>query len=203
MVKPYVLLLVQTTTCITVISMGFNDFMNTRTIRSLLILLIFTLFSVQAIENHVYGLYEAIDLPELDITVKAKLDTGAKTSSLGATDIKTFKKDGVEWVSFKPQIAGKTLPEIEKLLVRHSNIKRRVDDINQGQVLHTKRPVVMLQLCFDGEFHTIEVNLADRSRFVYPLLIGSKTLIQLKAVVDPRLKYQAVAKCNEPTIGEN
>ncbi|MEH6367701.1 MAG: RimK/LysX family protein, partial [Pseudomonas marincola] len=40
---------------------------------------------------------EAIIEPEA-ITVKAKLDTGAKTSSMDAKDLETFKKDGEDWV---------------------------------------------------------------------------------------------------------
>lgn len=153
---------------------------------------------VHATEKKIYGLNEKVMLPELgNIVIKAKLDTGAKTSSLGATNIKIFKRNGEHWVRFKPQIKGKDLPEIERLLVRHSQIKRRVADIvdNDDDALLTKRPVILMNMCFDGQLHAIEVNLTDRSHFIYPLLLGSTSLISLKAIVDPSIKYQAIIDC--------
>ncbi|MBQ1557853.1 MAG: ATP-dependent zinc protease, partial [Pseudomonas sp.] len=45
------------------------------------------------------GLREWINLPELGIIgLRAKIDTGASTSSLHASDIQPFQKDGEDWV---------------------------------------------------------------------------------------------------------
>lgn len=48
----------------------------------------------------VYGLNEYARLSDIDLEVAAKLDTGAKTASLSARDIKRFKRNGESWVRF-------------------------------------------------------------------------------------------------------
>ncbi|MEB0151207.1 RimK/LysX family protein, partial [Pseudomonas sp. CCC2.2] len=51
-------------------------------------------------EKTVYGLNEYAELTGIDLLVAAKLDTGAKTASLSARDLKRFKRDGESWVRF-------------------------------------------------------------------------------------------------------
>src|SRR5438128_12374891 len=53
-----------------------------------------------AAEKTVYGLNEYAKLAGIDLEVAAKLDTGAKTASLSARDIKRFKRNGESWVRF-------------------------------------------------------------------------------------------------------
>ena len=53
-----------------------------------------------AADKTIYGLNEYATLPELDTQLAAKLDTGAKTASLSARDIRRFKRDGETWVRF-------------------------------------------------------------------------------------------------------
>ncbi|WP_392553505.1 ATP-dependent zinc protease [Orbus wheelerorum] len=156
-----------------------------------LFLLVIGMLNAQA--KNIFGLYEKVQLPEIGSQViKAKLDTGALTSSFGATDIHFFEKDGKEWVRFKPQIAGKAPKTIEKPIVRYSKIKTRSDDLRDDEDnSHSKRPVVVINICFDGTLYPTEVNLTDRSRFNYPLLLGSSALVQFKAIVDPSVKYQS------------
>lgn len=152
---------------------------------------------VNAQAKNIYGLYELVQIPAIDnLEVKAKLDTGALTSSLGATDIHFFKKNGREWVRFKPQVKALDLPVMEKEVIRHSKIKTRNDDVVESENnLHSRRPVVMLDICFNGIVYPTEVNLTDRSRFNYPLLLGSSALVEYQAIVDPSLKFQSAAKC--------
>lgn len=161
-----------------------------------LCLLVIGMVNVQA--KNIYGLYEKVQLPEIDnLKVKAKLDTGALTSSFGATDIEFFEKDGAQWVRFRPQVKNLELPILEKELVRHSKIKVRSDDLDEeDDKAYTRRPVVVLNICFDGVLYPTEVNLTDRSRFNYPLLLGSSALVNYKAVIDPSLKFQSSSlKC--------
>ncbi|QIQ22413.1 ATP-dependent zinc protease [Zophobihabitans entericus] len=148
-----------------------------------------------AAQKPIYGIYEKVKLVEFDnVVVRAKFDTGALTTSLGATNIHIFDKDGVDWVRFTPQIEGVTLPEMESPLVRHSNIKRRSGDTSDD-VLHTVRPVIMLDICFDGKIYSVEANLTDRSRFNYPLLVGKTALQEFNILIDPKLKYQSKPDC--------
>lgn len=140
----------------------------------------------------VYGLFERVILPDIGPgAVEAKLDTGAETSSLGARDIIIFEKEGQDRVRFTPQLQG--APEMELPLFRTSRIKRRADDT--GDTSSLRRPVVLLNICFDGKTYQIEVNLTDRSRFEYPLLIGSRALVHMGAAVDPSLSGTASVSC--------
>lgn len=163
-------------------------------ILSLCLLTVLTAMNVEA--KNIYGLYEKVQLEDVgDLTIKAKLDTGALTSSFGATNIEFFEKDGKNWVRFKPQVKALDLPAIEKEVVRESKIKIRHDDLRlDSNISHTKRPVVLMNICFDGKTYEIEVNLTDRSRFNYPLLLGSSSLTQLNAIIDPSLKFESKTK---------
>ncbi|WP_083233081.1 ATP-dependent zinc protease family protein [Pseudomonas graminis] len=145
-----------------------------------------------AAEKTVYGLNEYAELADIDLQVAAKLDTGAKTASLSARDIKRFKRNGESWVRFYLAIDDAHEHPIERPLARVSKIKRRAGDIDaDDDKKYTARPVISLDVCMGGALRTIEVNLTDRSAFQYPLLIGSEALKHFDALVDPSLKYAA------------
>lgn len=145
-----------------------------------------------AAEKTVYGLNEYVSLADLDLQVAAKLDTGAKTASLSARDIKRFKRDGETWVRFYLAIDDAHSHPIERPLARISKIKRRAGDFDPDEgKTYTARPVIELEVCMGKARRSIEVNLTDRSAFQYPLLIGSEALKRLDALVDPSLKYAA------------
>ncbi len=158
---------------------------------SLLCLLLLPAFA-QAADKTVYGLNEYARLGGLDLEVAAKLDTGAKTASLSARDIKRFKRDGESWVRFYLGIDSAHKHPIERPLARVSKIKRRAGDYDgESGKAYTARPVIELEICMGRTQRTIEVNLTDRSAFQFPLLIGSEALKHFSAVVDPSLKYAA------------
>jgi len=157
-----------------------------------------------AANKTVYGLNEYARLIEIDIEIAAKLDTGAKgaqrggldtgakTASLSARDIKHFKRDGESWVRFYLASDSKHVHPIERPLARVSKIKRRADDLDpDDDNRYSSRPVISLDICMGESLRTIEVNLTDRSAFQYPLLIGSEALKRFDALVDPSLKYAA------------
>ena len=145
-----------------------------------------------AADKTVYGLNEYAELAGIDLQVAAKLDTGAKTASLSARDIKRFKRDGESWVRFYLAIDDAHEHPIERPLARVSKIKRRAGDVDpDDEKKYTARPVISLDVCMGKASRTIEVNLTDRSAFQYPLLIGSEALKRFDALVDPSLKYAA------------
>ncbi|MGE7992950.1 ATP-dependent zinc protease [Pseudomonas sp. NPDC089554] len=145
-----------------------------------------------AAEKTVYGLNEYARLADLDLELAAKLDTGAKTASLSARDIKRFKRNGESWVRFYLAVDTAHSRPIERPLARVSKIKRRAGDYDpeEGKA-YTARPVIELNICMGRAMRTIEVNLTDRSSFQFPLLIGSEALKHFDALVDPSLKYAA------------
>lgn len=160
--------------------------------KSLLALLSILALPVMAAEPTLYGRYENIALPELGETLKAKMDTGAYTASLSAKDIELFTRDGNEWVRFRLATKNADGKVYEHELSRISKIKNRVDEEEEGDFPEvSKRPVIDLELCLGDVKRTVEVNLADRSHFNYPLLIGSKALKEFKAAVNPAKKFTA------------
>ncbi|WP_137817166.1 ATP-dependent zinc protease [Pseudomonas sp. 2FG] len=145
-----------------------------------------------AADKTIYGLNEYAQLPDINQQVAAKLDTGAKTASLSARDIKRFKRDGETWVRFYLAIDDAHAHPIERPLARISKIKRRAGDYDPDEEkTYTARPVIELDICMGKALRSIEVNLTDRSAFQYPLLIGSEALKRFDALVDPSLKYAA------------
>ena len=147
---------------------------------------------VLAAEPTLYGRYEYIKLAELGKTLKAKMDTGAYTASLSARDIERFKRAGDEWVRFRLAADGADDTLYEHRLARISKIKNRADEGDDPAAADvSKRPVIDLQLCLGHELRTVEVNLADRSSFNYPLLIGAKALREFNAAIDPAKRFTA------------
>ena len=125
------------------------------------------------------------------IETKAKLDTGAKTSSIHAENIERFKKDGDRWVRFVLVLEG-TDDEVhrvamEKPIERNIRVKDHDDP-------SSRRPIVELPMCFDGRVHNVDFSLADRSGFIYSVLIGRRFLNDV-AVVDAGRTFLTKASC--------
>lgn len=136
-------------------------------------------------ERDVWGYQERALLPELNLSVQAKLDTGALTASLHALDIEVFERDSEEWVRFRTG-TGKKMFSVERPLEKHSRIKRRSDDLTEEhEKSYSRRPVVLLPICIGNHLETIPVNLVDRGRFLYPLLIGREGLEQFNVLIHP------------------
>ena len=137
------------------------------------------------------GWVEKVRINGHDFEVKAKLDTGARTSSIHAKDIKSFKKDGVRWVKFTLVLTdnkdNKHEIPIEKPRSRRTNIKN-----HDGE--HDKRHVVDFEICFNGRTYTTEFTLADRREYIYDVLLG-RQFLKKTAIVDPKQIFLTTAKC--------
>jgi hypothetical protein len=140
------------------------------------------------------GWLETIYLTELpDSETKAKLDTGAETSSINAHNIADITRDGRPWVRFELDLKDRqgkvrTLT-LDRPRLRNVLIKER--DGKPG-----RRPVVTLEICFSGNLYQAEFTLADRSEFNYPVLLGRRFLAGV-AVVDPQSTYLTQPDCSD------
>ncbi|MBC9249383.1 ATP-dependent Zn protease [Pseudomonas alcaligenes] len=134
------------------------------------------LFSLTAQAREPLGwVEEGVLLPE-NIEVKVKMDTGALTSSLDAKDIQRFQRDGQHWVRFKVELVdnktGKeVVSELERPVLR--NVKLR----GAGGVDH--RPVVQMTICIGQQRYDEQFSLRNRSKMLYPVLLGRRTLEHL------------------------
>lgn len=124
-----------------------------------------TATSVSALE--VAGYIEKVQIAGTDLVFKARLDSGATTSSLNALDLEKFERDGKDWVRFEvidPTDEAKRIP-LEYPVKRYVRIVR-----HDGN--HQSRPVIQLPLCIANHERLEDVSLVDRSELTYQLLVG-------------------------------
>lgn len=129
-----------------------------------------------AADRPVFGWVEKTTLEPWGVELKAKLDSGALTSSLHATDVEIFEKDDDEWVRFtvdvRDEASGKKVqktfekPRYRKVLIRGAG---GID----------RRPVVLMNLCMGDTVYEEQFTLNDRSDMNYPVLLGRRTLSHL------------------------
>lgn len=125
--------------------------------------------------------YVYLDPPGLEFT--ARIDTGARTSSLNAMTLMEFERDGKPYVKFtmeNPQ-TGEPI-EITRRLRRTVKIKERGDRAAQ------ERPVVKMRVTVGSINELIDFTLENRSKFKHQVLIGRNLLRDL-AIVDVSTSY--------------
>jgi hypothetical protein len=143
----------------------------------------------------ILGWVENARLMDPAITLKAKLDTGAETSSLDAEVIKKFRKGGKRWVRFR--LTDRDTGE-DFIIVRE---RMRTIGVVQHDGSSQRRPVVEMQVCIASRVISTEVSLIDRSEFNYPLLLGRNAL-QKFALVDPGDTFLSEPACGPQTGNE-
>ena len=150
-------------------------------------LLLATHLSAQDDKLQFVGYIENISVTEVDFVVKAKLDTGATTTSINASIIEesppgTKRKD--RYVVFSVKTKNGPSPPIRKKIVRWVRIKKKTGG-------YIRRPTVTMKFCIAGRIVEEEVNLADRDALIYDLLIGRNVLAKAHLVVDSSLTFTA------------
>jgi len=133
-------------------------------------------------ERIVMGWLEAVVIEPWGVKLRAKLDTGAKTSSLHTQSIERFKRKGKVWVRFTLDEYDKQTKEtkvftMERPLIREARVKNE-----EGNPV--PRPVISMEFCLDGVMYDAEFTLADRANFFYRVLLGRRFLKDV-ALVDP------------------
>jgi hypothetical protein len=136
-------------------------------------------------ERSVIGWREWVCLPELGVArIKAKVDTGARSSSLHAFDIQYFERDGRQFVRFRlhPLQRNTRLVTVAEAEV----IEFRPIKSSTGHV--TSRPVVRTQIQLMGSCWPIEVTLASRDEMGFRMLLGREA-VRGRFVVDAGGSY--------------
>lgn len=131
------------------------------------------------------GWREWIGLPGLNISrIKAKIDTGARTSALHAFKVEPFTRDGKAWVRFSIHpIQGDTGTVVEcEALVKD---RRVVRDSGGHEEL---RFVIDTQIQIGQERFRAEMTLTDRDTMTFRVLLG-RTALRARYVIHPGQSY--------------
>lgn len=133
-------------------------------------------------EKLIIGWAEWVQLPQIGLPlIKAKADTGARTSALHAFDIQTFSGKGGPWVRFKihPLQGNNEItitceaPVIDRRLVTDSGGK--------GE----KRLVIETFATIGGITRAIEITLTNREKMAFRMLIGRQAMERFGIIVNP------------------
>lgn len=135
----------------------------------------------------VLGWREWVSFPDLELpAVKAKVDTGARTSALHAFDIQHDSGPGGDWVSFSVQPLQRNTKIIKRCKARVID-NRRVTDSGG----HTEdRIFVETRVQIGDLVRTIELTLTERHNMLFRMLLG-RTALMPDIVVDPCKSYHA------------
>ena len=133
----------------------------------------------------ILGSEEWCSFPELGIpTIKARVDSGAKTSALHAINIAPFKNEGQNWVRFdiNPiQNNVKTVIHCEAPLV-----DKRVVKSSSG--FREERYVIQTKLEIGNTNWNIEMTLTNRDSMGFRMLLGREAMSG-RVLVDPEQQY--------------
>ncbi len=133
----------------------------------------------------ILGSEEWFSFPDLGIpTIRARVDSGAKTSALHAINIAPFVKDGSNWVKFdiNPiQNNLKTIIHCEAPL-----IDKRIVKSSSG--FREQRYVIQTTLDIGNENWPIEMTLTNRDSMGFRMLLGREAMSG-RALVDPEQSY--------------
>lgn len=133
------------------------------------------------------GWREWAALPDLGVTaIKAKLDTGARTSSLHAFGLERYSKDGIDMVRFEVhprQRSASGSHEVEAVVIDERWVKN-----SGGQ--RELRPVIETTVLIGDEKWPIELTLTRRDEMGFRMLLGRQAL-RGRILVDPGRSFRA------------
>lgn len=143
---------------------------------------------LQLIGSEEWCVFENLGIP----AIKARVDSGAKTSSLQATNVKIVNKGTQEWVKFEVN----PLQENRSIAIACEArlIDRRMVKSSSG--ISEERLVVKTSVTLGGDTFDIELTLANRDTMEFRMLLGREAINE-RFIVNPALNYQVQAFSNE------
>ena len=121
--------------------------------------------------KHTLGWREWVELPDLAIgPIKAKVDTGARTSALHAVNVDLFERDEQIWVSFVFENEDGSLGSLNETPVLEFR------DVTNSGGQSESRPVIQTPVKLGTVCKMVELTLTQRDNMVYRMLLGRTTL---------------------------
>lgn len=129
------------------------------------------------------GWAELVDAKDLGlIGVRAKIDTGARTSALHATDIESYIEDDQARVRFRSE----TGPEAEHIWCSAPLVEQRCVTSSNG--VEEMRYIIDVRIRLAGISVPVQLSLTDRTPMAFPMLIG-RTALKRHFIVNVARKY--------------
>jgi hypothetical protein len=130
------------------------------------------------------GWREWFSLPELGLeNIKAKIDTGARTSALHAFKVEEYKEDGIDMVRFLMHPVQKNMQIIKECNAKIVD-KRWVSDSGG----HREKRFVIRTMVALGELRwPVEMTLTNRDSMKFRMLLGRTAMENI--IVDPSASY--------------
>jgi hypothetical protein len=133
----------------------------------------------------VIGWREWVALPDLGVpSVKAKVDTGARTSSLHAFNIDRYTEDDIEYVRFDIHPVQRSSKETVRAVAAVHDVRSVRSSSGRAQ----ERIVIVTPVTVLGETWNIELTLARRDKMGFRMLLGRQA-IRRRFLVDPGASY--------------
>ena len=133
----------------------------------------------------VVGWREWVGLPDFGIRhIKAKVDTGARSSSLHAFDLHEFERDGANWVRFQ-------VHPVQRKKDRTVSVEAQVLEyrsIRSSSGTASMRPVIVTNVRLLGITWPVELTLASRDEMGFRMLLG-RTAFRRRFLVDAGRSY--------------
>jgi hypothetical protein len=132
----------------------------------------------------VVGWRELVALPRLAVgPLRAKLDTGARSSSLHVDEQWRFVERGAPWIGFRLRPRPR-LPRIYEAAAPIHDER----DVADSSGRRTRRVFILTPLQLAQTERLVEINLTDRGGMLFPLLVG-RTALQGMFTVDPSRSF--------------
>ena len=131
------------------------------------------------------GWREWVGLPDFGVkSIKAKVDTGARSSSLHAFDIEDFKRDGADWVRFWVHPIQRKTNRV--IMAESPVLEYRSVRSSSGEA--SMRPVIVTNVKLLGQDWPVELTLASRDEMSFRMLLGREAF-RRRFLVDAGLSY--------------
>lgn len=140
------------------------------------------------------GWREWVALPDLRVgAIKAKIDTGARTSALHAFRVEPFRRAGALWLRFELHPIQRS--DAMKVACEARAVDERMVRNSGGGV--ERRFIIRTLLRIGEDVWPIELALANRDQMGFRMLLG-RTALEGRALIEPGRSYLLGARAAKP-----